>query len=742
MNKYKKSLLLLSLFSLFSLVTLAQVDLVKDNKAVSRIVVDQTKEGDRQAALLLQDFVQRISSVKLPIVEPKISIRKGDVLIGSFQLPIRDFDNTQIGKDGFYITTQNNTLRIVDTEGKGLVYGVVSLLEDYLGVRYYAADAYTLTKSNNISIPTIEGRLENPSFAYRQTQAYSLSDPIYKLWHRLESPNEVFAANYWVHTFDPLLPSKKYGQSHPEYYALINGERRPGWASQWCLTNPDVFDIVANRVDSIFKVNPDKRIISISQNDGHDTYCTCPKCDEVNQREGSQSGTIIEFVNKLATKFPDKEFSTLAYMYSVAPPMNIKPLPNVNIMLCNIECSREVPLAENELGQQFIRNMEGWAKISDNIFVWDYGIDFDSYLSPFPNLHVLKPNMQQFKKNKTTMHFSQIAGSKGGDMSELRSYLAAKLMWNVDADADLIIKEFLDGYYGKEAAPYLYDYLKLREGALMGSNIPLRLYDTPVSHKNGMLNKSMQQRYIELFDKAEEASKGNKRCYDRVKECRLVIQYSELETAHTYVIDNPKTLADKLDFFRNRAQDLNVSILDEQGKIINDYCDSYKARYLTARDNNLAKDAKVNFLIPPHDPYNINYDTSLTDGILGAMAPSGEWIGWQNQDGEFVLDLGASKQIQGIEIDFLQRLGSWVLLPKSVTWYVSDDNKKFKEVKQQDIPEDRDTRTKFVSISSSAPQSVQARYIKLKIETIGLCSSWHLAVGHPAWFLIDEVFVY
>ena len=57
----------------------AQLTLVKDGKAVSRIVLSEKSEINRQAADLLQDFVQRISGASLPIVEGKA--KSGDVVI-------------------------------------------------------------------------------------------------------------------------------------------------------------------------------------------------------------------------------------------------------------------------------------------------------------------------------------------------------------------------------------------------------------------------------------------------------------------------------------------------------------------------------------------------------------------------------------------------------------------------------------------------------------------------------------
>ena len=95
------------------------------------------------------------------------------------------------------------------------------------------------------------------------------------------------------------------GKEHPEWYSYINGEHRPGRASQWCLTNPEVFEAACEKIDSIFKANPGMNMMSVSQNDGNNTYCQCPECMKVIEREGAVSGLYVEFLNKLAARFPD-----------------------------------------------------------------------------------------------------------------------------------------------------------------------------------------------------------------------------------------------------------------------------------------------------------------------------------------------------------------------------------------------------------------------------------------------------
>lgn len=709
----------------------AQMTFVKKGKAVSRIIVADKDTINRKAADLLQDFVQRISGARLPIVE-NAKAKKGDIVIGQ--------GNTEgLTEDGFRLATQEGILRISSGGDKGAIYGVVTLLDDYLGVEYYTAHTYTLEKKPTIEIPELD-RAENPSFRYRQTQSYAIQeDPIYKMWFRLEEPNEVFANNLWVHTFDKILPSAEFGESHPEYYSYINGERRPGAASQWCLTNPEVFEIVAHRVDSIFRANPDKKMISISQNDGNFTNCTCPACKALDEQEGgTPSGSLIHFLNKLAARFPDKEFSTLAYLFTMHPPKQVKPLPNVNIMLCDIDCRREVPLTDNASGQDFMRAMEGWSKISDNIFVWDYGINFDCYLSPFPNFPILQKNMQLFKDHHVTMHFSQIAGSKCGTFTEMRAYIVSKLMWNTQQDVDSLMKQFMQGYYGA-AAPYLYQYEKLLEGALLGSGQDLWIFDSPVSHKKGMLNAHCLKRYNELFDQAEKAVADSPELLDRVRIERLTLQYSELETARAEGGHDINEIKEKLALFRERAAHYQLPTLNERHNSPLAYCDLYEKRFLPKAEKNYAKNAPITWIEAPSDKYLPEAAKTLTDELYGGTSFVESWIGWEGKNGSFILDLGKEVDIRVIESDFLHQLGQWVFLPKKVSYAISSDNQSYQAFGTTDIAEDQSVEVKFFQARSEKQQPVKGRYVKVEIEGVNTCPSWHCGVGHKAWFFMDEI---
>ncbi len=711
-----------------------EVTIVKNGRPDSRIVIAGSTAADTTAAILLQRFVRESSGAELPVtgVTPKAQPRKGDIVISSTA--------NALTEDAFRISTEGGIIKI-SGNAKGTIYGAVTLLERCLGMNYWSENEYTCPKHSTIVIPSM--RLEEtPAFRYRQSQNYAMrNDKTYTMWHRLEEPREVFAGGYWVHTFDRLLPSKEYGKTHPEYYAYFNGKRHPGEASQWCLANPEVLEIVAARVDSIFKANPGKNIISISQNDGNNTYCTCPECSATDKYEGAQSGSVIHFLNKLAARFPDKEFSTLAYLYTMKPPKHVKPLPNVNIMLCDIDCDREVTLTENRSGREFVDAMQGWSAISNNIFVWDYGINFDNYLAPFPNFHVLQPNIRLFKKNHVTMHFSQIAGSRGGDFAEMRTWLVAKLMWNPQADIDSLTNVFLHGYYA-DAAPYIYRYVKMMEGALIGSGVRLWIYDSPVTHKHGMLKPELMRRWNALFDDAEKAVAGDSTSLARVRRTRLPLQFSELEIARTETVKDTVQIAQKLALFEERAAFFKVPTINERNNSPLDYCKLYRQRYMGSGRRSLAQGAQVQFLVEPKGSYATLGKTALTDGLFGGATFVESWVGWEGVDGAFIIDMEAEKVVTRIATDFLQQLGAWILLPEKVTYSTSTDGIHFVPAGSYGLEEDRSPEVKFVQVGESLPQPVKARYIKVEVTGKKTCPSWHYGVGNPCWFFIDEVMVY
>jgi hypothetical protein len=322
----------------------------------------------------------------------------------------------------------------------------------------------------------------------------------------------------------------------------------------------------------------------------------------------------------------------------------------------------------------------------------------------------------------------------------MRAYMLGKLMWNPNLDSDSLMQTFLHGYYGA-AAPFLYQYHKIMEGALLASGTPLWIYDSPISHKNGMLNKHLRKTYNELFDKAEAAVSNDSTLTRRVRMARLPLQYSELEIARTETTGNKTNIVKKLNLFENRTTEYNIPSLNERENRPSDYCKLYRQRFLPTAETNKAAGAKITWNIKPAERYQPIADKALTDGLYGGTTYVESWVGWNGIDADFILDLGSTKEINSISTDFLHQLGAWILLPKGGYYATSLDGKKYEPFGKYEFAEDRDLSVKFVKGKVSTSKPVKARYIKVHVNTLGNCPSWHYGVGYPAWFFMDEIVV-
>ena len=227
--------------------------------------------------------------------------------------------------------------------------------------------------------------------------------------------------------------------------------------TQLCLTNPDVLRIMIERTLKRIRKDPTGKLFSVSQNDWRN-YCTCEKCREIDEREGSPAGTLIHFVNQVAEavekEFPNVWIETLAYQYTRTPPKYVKPRHNVVPRLCTIECDFSLPLDKSTYAQnvKFVEDMKGWSAITAKLYVRDYTTNFLHYVGPHPNFNCLQGNAEFFRDNGVVGLFEQGAyHAPHSEFGELRAWILAKLLWNPDQDLEALYDDFFTGYYGPAA---------------------------------------------------------------------------------------------------------------------------------------------------------------------------------------------------------------------------------------------------------------------------------------------------
>lgn len=532
-----KKIVLISLCLIFSLSSFAQKDkltLVKDGKSDYVIVIPHDhSEWIKYSAELLQKDIYKVSNCLIPIVTDKEKPKKKEICI-SFS-DRYDPDMMMLGY-GYEVYTEGEKIFI---HGDDIFlpdehYAVVDFLEKHIGIRKFTPDCevYPTKKDIILDIKDLNYYYSSEN-NYRQVQSrFTRENKDFRYWLKQHLQEDMFAEGFFVHTFERLVPRAKYFETHPEYFSLINGKRMH---DQLCLSNEDVFKIVVERLREEMVKQPEAKVWSVSQNDNF-SYCSCPECQKKNEREESPSGALIEFVNRVAREFPNKTISTLAYQYSRKAPKYIKPEKNVQIMLCTIEEDRNKTIEEasidalkkNPNAQTFAKDIQDWGKITKNIFLWDYNVDFAYSVSPFPNIHVLKPNLLFFMDNNALQHFQQANSDVGHEFAELKTYLISKLLWNIGIDQDSIINEFLQGYYGK-ASSYIRQYIDTLQYFGQNSKVFLDIYAPPTNYSKTFLSKDKIDIYSSIFDKAEEAV-GNDSVYLlRVRTARLPLWFAIME---------------------------------------------------------------------------------------------------------------------------------------------------------------------------------------------------------------------
>jgi len=326
----------------------------------------------------------------------------------------------------------------------------------------------------------------------------------------------------FVHTFYPLVPPEKHFATHPEWFSLIDGRRKVE-GGQLCTTNPELREEVVRRVREWLKESPEARIVSISQNDWYGA-CQCPRCKAVDDAEGSHAGTMLSLVNyvaeKLGPEFPEVAFDTLAYQYTRQAPKSVRPRPNVIVRLCSIECDFAAPL-EAPSNAKFAQDIRDWSRISNRLYVWDYTTDFAHYIQPHPNWFVLGPNVRFFHRHGVKGLFEQGAyQSFGAEMAEMRAWVLARLLYNPYQDDRKLIREFLEGYYGKASAKPIWDYLELMSREAKG------FYLTCFSPTTAPFFRFDVMRQAEaLWQQAEDAARSDPERLWRVRIGRLPLRY-------------------------------------------------------------------------------------------------------------------------------------------------------------------------------------------------------------------------
>lgn len=282
------------------------------------------------------------------------------------------------------------------------------------------------------------------------------------------------------HTWHGLDPAGDFAR-HPEWFALSGGVRTP---SKPCYSHPEVIERAiafalaeAERGAQRGKSTRGKPMVSMSPPDGLG-YCECERClaacgggDTLRDRafrersfldrgtlffrreDGSvasvASETLFAFVNRVAAAASERRPGTLigCYAYSAyAHPPSFDLHPAVYVQVAS--AFRRTPLSLEEQLREFgaktphlgIREYFG-------VYQWDWDLPDPGNLEP----ETLARTLRSYRSSGVTAVNAEAScnwGPRG-----LGYYLAAQLLWDIDADPSAILRDFYDLAFGPAALP-------------------------------------------------------------------------------------------------------------------------------------------------------------------------------------------------------------------------------------------------------------------------------------------------
>lgn len=517
--------------------------------------------SEQRAAAELQEHLEACTGVTLPIVSEAPTPETPLIVLGRSEIAASlgvDPSDEALGEQGYVIRTVPPHLVIAGTAEAGTLYGVYRFLEEELGVRWFAPGEELNPQVLDVVVPPLD-RTVKPAFLFRNTSyEWPGGDAEFRA-HQLDNSGGGTEDNEFgiqhahdgrAHSYFWYVSPDEYFETHPEYFSEIGGVRVRD-ETQLCLTNPEVLEIVTQRMLERMASKPTVRQHNFSQKDYYN-YCQCEKCRAMNELYGTSGGTQFWFVNELAKRtaqvYPDKLIGTLAYTYTEEPPVGLEMHPNVAVWLCHMYPSCDShPIESCPHNADYKRRAEAWAGLTEHLYIWHYIVDFTHYYNPFPNFNAMVADMRFYQRIGAEGIYLQGMGNSGGggEFSLLRPYYGMQLLFDPRQDPEAIRQEFLMGYYGAAWIP-IRDYIEMLLAEVTDKGIHMHLYTNP---GQGYLSDEIMAQADLYFDQAQAAAEGDPEMVERVKVARMPLTYAKLFPRNGYEVmgDQLKWLGEMVD---------------------------------------------------------------------------------------------------------------------------------------------------------------------------------------------------
>ncbi len=299
-----------------------------------------------------------------------------------------------------------------------------------------AAEADGRISNDGLYPPILKMENTSGDFAFEYRGFYAPSNMDLDLMPIRASHNIDTDWGLWGHNLRKCFE----GEIPLDAQALVDGMRT---TDQLCFSSEKLYKAVEHYIAENYGEEPDLAAKFMIMPDDNDLVCMCPECRERGNTAYDASPAVTTLAKHLAHRFPYHEFFITNYLTTKAIPTYRLP-ENMGIMISAID----YPLTgrpDQMSGFESILNRCNEA--TDKVYIWEYGRNFDDYLTPFPCYSIMAERLKFYRDNGVKGIFINGSGYDYSTFTIMRSYIFSVLMINPDAPVNELMAKFLKMYY-------------------------------------------------------------------------------------------------------------------------------------------------------------------------------------------------------------------------------------------------------------------------------------------------------
>ena len=397
-------------------------------------------------------------------------------LIVNPHLPEFPVSEAEHANQGYVIFSDGNKIEIAAAAPLGIVHGTAAFAHE-LGYRRYCFSSRWEHVPRLEKISLAAKIVETPDFATRAIRPYHVWPEHRENLREYNWANRYGGENLSTgHMYQNFIASRKeVFEKHPEYYALVGGERKSrGGDTKLCISNSGVRAEMVSYIREQLNRRPNASSASMEPSDGGG-WCECGPCAGM----GSVSTRVAALANDAARmireEFPGKSIGIYAYNQH-SPPPGVQVEPEIVVTVAtsffrdgwNYE---DVIKGWREKGVQRF----GTRDYHDVVYWSDWWTPGASKASDTDHCTRM---LRTFHEGGSRYYISEGGGIFGP--GGLGYVLSMRVLWNVE-DADRLGEirgEFLQTMFGPAEKPMaeFYDLIDGRNKPLLSEDLAGRMY--------------------------------------------------------------------------------------------------------------------------------------------------------------------------------------------------------------------------------------------------------------------------